>query len=57
MLASLNFVNREQEHAYSDDYRGGEYVEMLRSRLIIMRELLNQKDRFIYILMEIWLLQ
>ena len=35
-----NFVNRNQEHAYSDFLCGGEYVEFLRERLIIMRELL-----------------
>lgn len=35
-----NFVNRNQEHAYSDSLRGGEYVEFLRERLIVMRELL-----------------
>jgi len=37
---SSNFVNRDQEHAYSDALRGGEYVEFLRSRLIVMHELL-----------------
>lgn len=35
------FVNRNQEHAYSDALCGGEYVEFLRSRLIVMRELLK----------------
>lgn len=35
-----NFVNRNQDHAYSDSMRGGEYVEFLRQRLIIMKELL-----------------
>lgn len=35
------FVNRNQEHAYSDSLCGGEYVEFLRKRLIIMRELLS----------------
>lgn len=38
---AFNFVNREQAHAYSDDLRGGEYVEFLRKRLIVMRELLS----------------
>ena len=38
---AFNFVNREQTHAYSDDLRGGEYVEFLRKRLIVMRELLS----------------
>lgn len=35
-----NFINRKLEHAYSDALYGGEYVEFLRERLIIMRELL-----------------
>lgn len=39
---SSNFINRNQEHAYSDVLSGGEYVEFLRRRLIIMRELLSQ---------------
>lgn len=34
------FINRNLEHAYSDALSGGEYVEFLRERLIIMRELL-----------------
>lgn len=38
---SFNFVNREQIHAYSDSLCGGEYVEFLRQRLIVMRELLK----------------
>lgn len=37
-----NFVNRNQEHAYSDALSGGEYVEFLRERLILMRELLAE---------------
>ena len=37
------FVNRKQEHAYSDFMFGGEYVEFLRKRLIVMRELLSEK--------------
>ena len=36
-----SFVNKEQKHAYSDDLAGAEYVEFLRERLIIMRELLS----------------
>lgn len=36
-----NFVNRNQDHAYSDALAGGEYVEYLRSRIIVMRELLK----------------
>lgn len=35
-----SFVNRDQEPAYSDFLCGGEYVEFLRERLIVMRELL-----------------
>ena len=35
-----NFINRKLEHAYSDSLCGGEYVEFLRERLILMRELL-----------------
>ena len=35
-----DFINRELEHAYSDALSGGEYVEFLRERLILMRELL-----------------
>lgn len=40
---SSNFVNRKQEHAYSDSLCGGEYIEFLRERLIVMRELLSDK--------------
>ncbi len=36
-----NFINRKLEHAYSDSLRGGEYVEFLRERLVLMRELLS----------------
>ncbi|MCD7846061.1 MAG: site-specific DNA-methyltransferase [Oscillospiraceae bacterium] len=36
-----DFVNRSQTLAYSDALRGGEYVEFLRQRLIVMRELLS----------------
>ena len=35
-----SFINRKLEHAYSDELCGGEYVEFLRERLILMRELL-----------------
>ena len=38
-----NFVNRQQEYAYSDSLCGGEYVEFLRKRLIFMRELLSDE--------------
>ncbi|MDR0354698.1 MAG: site-specific DNA-methyltransferase [Deltaproteobacteria bacterium] len=43
-----NFVNRNQEHAYSDCLGGAEYVEFLRERLIVMRELLAE-DGSIYL--------
>jgi adenine-specific DNA-methyltransferase len=43
-----NFVNRNQEHAYSDFLCGGEYVEFLRQRLIVMREILAE-DGSIYL--------
>ena len=38
-----DFVNREQNHAYSDSLSGGEYIEFLRERLIVMRELLSDE--------------
>ena len=34
------FVNRNQEHAYTDFLSGGEFVEFLRQRLILIHELL-----------------
>ncbi len=37
-----DFLSRNQDHAYSDIVYGGEYVEFLRERLIIMRELLSE---------------
>ena len=37
---SSSFINRKLEVAYNDKLCGGEYVEFLRERLIIMRELL-----------------
>lgn len=42
------FVNRDQEHAYSDSISGGEFVEFLRQRLILIRELLAD-DGSIYL--------
>lgn len=36
-----NFVNRNQEQAYSDSLCGGEYVEFLRKRLILLHQLLS----------------
>lgn len=42
------FVNRNQEHAYSDSLCGAEYVEFLRQRLILIRELLAS-DGSIYL--------
>lgn len=35
-----NFLNRDQKHAYSDELCGGQFVEFLRIRLILIRELL-----------------
>lgn len=40
---SANFVNKKQEHAYSDCLCGGEYIEFLRERLIVMKELLSDE--------------
>ncbi len=42
------FVNRNQEHAYSDSLCGGEFVEFLRERLILIKELLAD-DGSIYL--------
>lgn len=36
-----SFVNRKQKQAYQDSLIGGEYVEFLRERLLVMRELLS----------------
>ena len=38
-----NFVNRQQKHAYSDSLCGGEYIEFLRKRLILMKDLLSEE--------------
>ena len=43
-----SFVNRKQEYAYQDNLVGGEFVEFLRERLIVMRELLA-KNGSIYL--------
>ena len=43
-----NFVNRNQEHAYSDSLCGGAFVEFLRERLVLLRELLSE-DGSIYL--------
>lgn len=43
-----NFFNRNQEHAYSDCLSGGEFVEFLRQRLILIREILTD-DGSIYL--------
>lgn len=40
---SSDFVNRKQKRAYNDSLVGGEYIEFLRERLILMRELLSEK--------------
>ena len=45
---SADFLSRDQAHAYSDQLCGGAYVEFLRERLIIMRELLAN-DGSIYL--------
>lgn len=38
-----DFINRNQEQAYSDSLCGGEYVEFLRERLILIYQLLSDK--------------
>lgn len=43
-----DFVNRKQERAYSDTLCGAEYIEFLRERLIVMKELLCE-DGSIYL--------
>lgn len=45
---TATFVNREQEHAYTDSLCGGEFIEFLRQRLILIRELLAD-DGSIYL--------
>lgn len=40
---SFNFNNKDQKHAYSDLLSGGEYVEFLRERLVLMKELLSEE--------------
>lgn len=42
------FVNRNQEYAYEDSLSGGEFVEFLRERLLLIRELLSE-DGSIYL--------
>lgn len=37
-----SFVSKDQNHAYSDNLAGAEFVEFLRERLIVMRELLSK---------------
>ncbi len=44
----FDFVNRNQEHAYSDSLSGGVFVEFLRERLVLLRELLSE-DGSIYL--------
>lgn len=36
-----DFINRQQQYAYSDNLTGGEYVEFLRERIILVKELLS----------------
>ena len=43
-----SFINRDLKHAYSDDLSGAEYVEFLRKRLLLMKELLAA-DGSIYV--------
>lgn len=43
-----NFHSREQEHAYQDNLSGSHYLEFLRQRLIVMREILAN-DGSIYV--------
>lgn len=43
-----DFVNRNQEHAYSDSLCGVKFVEFLRERLVLLRELLSS-DGSIYL--------
>jgi adenine-specific DNA-methyltransferase len=43
-----NFTSRKQAHAYQDLLEGAEYLEFLRCRLILMRELLSE-DGSIYV--------
>ena len=43
-----DFVNRDLKHAYSDALCGGAFVEFLRERLVLLRELLA-KDGSIYL--------
>ena len=38
-----DFLNRNQEHAYSDSLSGAEYVEFLRERIILLYELLSDR--------------
>ena len=40
---TFDFINKNQEYAYSDILCGAEYIEFLRERLIIMYELLSDK--------------
>lgn len=42
------FVKRDQTHAYTDSLKGGEYVEFLRERLVLMHRLLSD-DGSIYL--------
>ena len=42
------FLNRNQQHAYSDSLTGADYIEFLRERIILIRELLAD-DGSIYL--------
>jgi len=37
------FLSRKQDHAYSDDVAGADYIEFLRKRLVLLRELLSEE--------------
>jgi len=43
-----SFLSRKQNHAYSDNLSGATYIEFLRKRLILLRELLSE-DGSIYL--------
>lgn len=40
---SSEFTSKNMSHAYSDSLRGGQYIEFLRERLILLRELLSNR--------------
>lgn len=46
--SAANYSNRNLQHAYSDHLKGSEYIEFLRKRLIVIKELLAD-DGSIYL--------